>query len=215
MYTVYVVEDDEIFRAWLAAILSAGPGMTVKEFDSGEAFLAAMGDLAPGAVLMDLRMPGMSGLQTFEAYRARRADFPTVVVSGDGDIHTAVQAMRVGAVNFLVKPFSQEDLFSAINECFERLIAQLRASDARSLHAARLEKLSQREGEVLRLMVQGYANRHIADALEVSVRTVETFRAKLMAKLNVSNLPEAISLACDAGFVDLAEVGTAFRKKTG
>ena len=215
MYTVYVVEDDDIFRAWLVAILSTGPGLTVKEFESGEAFLEGMSDLAPGAVLMDLRMPGLSGIETFERYRARRADFPTVVVSGDGDIHTAVQAMRTGAVNFLVKPFSQVDLFAAINECFERLVAQMRDSDARSMHAARLEKLSQREGEVLRLMVQGYANRHIADSLEVSVRTVETFRAKLMAKLNVSNLPEAISLACDAGFVDLADVGTAFRRKSG
>ncbi len=207
MINLYVIEDDDVFRMWFVAMLETLPGMAIREFVSGTAFVEALATLEPGVVIMDVRMPDLSGLEAFSYYKDRLAQFPTLVVSGAGDIPTAVTAMRLGASNFLVKPFQPDDLFAAVREC----IAMLEAAMARIETSSRIEALSDREAEILRLLVKGLANRHIAERLELSVRTVETYRAKVMAKLGASSLPEAISLACNAGFIEFAEVGAGMR----
>jgi two-component system response regulator FixJ len=208
MTNLYVIEDDDVFRMWFVAMLETLPGLAIRAFSSGAEFVQAMDMLEPGVVIMDLRMPDLSGLETFSLYRDRRTQFPTILVSGGGDIPTAVEAMRLGVSDFLVKPFEPTDLFAAVDQCIRKLDVAIAHKDTSS----RFANLSEREAAIFRLLVQGLANRHIAERLALSVRTVETYRAKLMAKLGVFSLPQAINLACNAGFIEFDEVGAAGSK---
>ncbi len=202
MRYLYVVDDDDIWRDWVSEATDFLPDIGVRGFESGEELLAELPTLAPGVTLIDLRMPGMSGLETLEAYRDVVTRFPTIVMSGAGDIESAVRAIRLGALDFLIKPCTQRILFEKIGAGFEALDRYMSSVEARSDQASRFAKLSEREREILRLLIEGRANRHIAEQLDLSVRTVEAYRGKAMAKLGVTSLPEAIRLAYEAGFVE-------------
>ena len=198
---VHVVDDDEAVRRSLAMLL-ASTGLTTKAYGSAEAVLVAareLDGLAMGCVVVDVRMPGMDGISLMEALRREGVTLPVVVVTGHGDIPLAVRAMRAGALDFIEKPYSEVRILDAVETALEavRVADQRRVLLAQA--QARVAGLSPREREVLAALVAGKANKVIGFELGISPRTVEVHRAKLMEKLRVRSLPEAVRIALAAG----------------
>ena len=181
--------------------LAVGPNLAVRAFKSGDDFLEQVEQLDGGIVLLDIHMPGASGFDVLRVLRDEEKAFATVVITGQGDIGMAVQAMKLGAVDFLEKPYSPEVLFEAIETCIARLDKQSSAADKQRAAKARVTALSDREMEVLLNLIDGCSNKQVAINLNVSARTIEVHRANLMAKLEVNNLPEAVRLAFSAGLI--------------
>lgn len=200
---VYLVDDDEAIRRSAGFMLKTS-GFLVRSFPSGVELLKDAKELEPGCILLDIRMPGMDGLQVQQALRDRGIGFPVIVMTGHGDVGVAVQAMKGGAVDFIEKPFEKAVLLSAMDEGFAR-IEQSGRSRARAEEArVRLQALTRREHDVLEGLVRGHPNKTIAYDLEISPRTVEIHRANLMSKLEVSSLSEALRIAFAAGLDDPA-----------
>jgi len=202
--TIYLVDDDE-------AILRAGgfmlrtSGFVVKTYVSGIDFLKEARDLSPGCILLDVRMPGMDGLEVQKELRARGISFPVIIMTGHGDVGVAVQAMKAGAIDFIEKPVEKSVLIDAVAECFKR-IEQTHYAETRLAEAQlRLEALSEREKEVLDGLARGFPNKTIAYDLGISPRTVEIHRANVMSKLGVRSLSEALRVAFAAGMGREAE----------
>jgi len=198
---VHVVDDDEAVRRSLSMLL-ASTGLTTKAYGSAEAVLVAareLDGLAMGCVVVDVRMPGMDGISLMEALRREGVTLPVVVVTGHGDIPLAVRAMRAGALDFIEKPYSEDRILDAVETALEavRVVDQRRVLLAQA--QARVAGLSPREREVLAALVAGKANKVIGFELGISPRTVEVHRAKLMEKLRVRSLPEAVRIALAAG----------------
>lgn len=195
---VYVVDDDRDVRRSISFMLGA-EGMVSHPFASGCDFLAGIDDLEPGCVLLDIRMPDTDGFQVMQALAARGSDWPVVVMTGHGEVAVAVRAMKLGAVDFLEKPFPEDALLSALSAAFrllgERVVAGARTADARSRVAA----LTTREREVLRNLLAGRSNKVIAQRLGLSLRTVEMHRGNMMDRLRATSLAEALTLAMLAG----------------
>ena len=191
---VHIVDDDSIVRRSTAVLLRT-QGCDVESYASGVVFLDAAASLRSGCVLLDIQMPELDGIAVLE--RLRRMDFscPVIVMTGHGDIGTAVTAMRKGAHNFIEKPFAQDTIIPALEEAF----ALLNKTDAQRLTAAtalsRLECLTGREQDILDGLVTGQTNKMIAIKLGISPRTVEIHRANMMEKLGVNTLPEALRIA--------------------
>jgi two-component system response regulator FixJ len=166
---------------------------------SGVSFLAELKNIDPGCILLDVRMPGMDGLEVQQVLRQRNVLFPVIVMTGHGDVGVAVQAMKAGAVDFIEKPFEKATLLGAIEEGFARMDQagrrHARAEEARS----RLSVLTSREMDVMNGLVRGHPNKTIAYDLDISPRTVEIHRANLMSKLDVSSLSDALRIAFAAG----------------
>jgi two-component system response regulator FixJ len=200
---VYVVDDDEAIRRSLNFMLRTS-GHKVELFDCGEAFLKTAAKLAPGCVLLDIRMPGMDGLEVQRAMADQGITLPVVIMTGHGDVGLAVRAMKSGAIDFIEKPFEKTTLMSALDQGFAKLgesdVRKLRAEEA----ATRLEVLTPRERDVLRGLVEGLPNKSIAYDLGISPRTVEIHRANLMTKLDVKSLSEALRIAFAAGLGEQA-----------
>lgn len=195
---VHVVDDEPPVRRSLALLLGA-EGYAVETYGSGETFLeAASGQLEFGCVLLDLRLPGLDGLAVQRVLRERRLAHPVILITAHGDVPIAVQAMKLGASDFIEKPFSGEDIVRAVAAALERGCAT--QADVREVSeaAARLATLSCREAEVLQGLVAGRQNKVIARDLGISPRTVEIHRKNLMEKLRVRSLPEAVRLALAA-----------------
>lgn len=205
--TVYLVDDDEGVRRSVSFSLRTS-NYLVKTFASGIALLREAGALAPGCILMDVRMPEMDGLEVQRRLKAQGITHPVVVMSAHGDIAMAVEAMRAGAVDFIEKPFEKAVLLGAIEAGIDRLEAAgrrlARAEEAR----ARLKVLTQREMDVMKGLVRGHPNKTIAYDLAISPRTVEIHRANLMHKLEVASLSEALRIAFAAGLGEDAEGST-------
>ena len=205
--TVYLVDDDEGVRRSVSFSLRTS-NYLVKTFASGIALLREAGALAPGCILMDVRMPEMDGLEVQRRLKAQGITHPVVVMSAHGDIAMAVEAMRAGAVDFIEKPFEKAVLLSVIEAGIDRLEAAgrrlARAEEAR----ARLKVLTQREMDVMKGLVRGHPNKTIAYDLAISPRTVEIHRANLMHKLEVASLSEALRIAFAAGLGEDAEGST-------
>jgi two-component system response regulator FixJ len=195
---VYVVDDDEAIRRSLSFMLRTS-GHKVELFTCGEEFLKAAQKLEPGCVLLDIRMPGMDGLEVQKAMADHGVSLPVIIMTGHGDVGLAVRAMKVGAIDFIEKPFEKATLMSALEQGFARLgehdVRKLRAQEA----ATRLEVLTPRERDVLKGLVEGLPNKSIAYDLGISPRTVEIHRANLMTKLEVKSLSEALRIAFAAG----------------
>jgi two-component system, LuxR family, response regulator FixJ len=191
---VHIVDDDDAVRRSVAFMLKHA-NYRVENHVSGVAFLKAAKNAERGAVLLDIRMPEIDGLQVQQAMIERGIDMPVVILTGHGDIGTAVQAMRAGAVNFIEKPYEKADLLDALDEAF----ARLERGREREMHATeaqvRLASLTGRERDVLNGLVQGYPNKTIAYDLGISPRTVEIYRANMMEKLRVRSLSEALRIA--------------------
>ena len=189
--TIYVVDDDEAMRDSMTWLLE-GEGYRVSCFDSGESYLAAWRDTMRGCIGLDVRMPEMSGLELQEKLDTLGSRLPIIFVTGHGDVPMAVGALQRGACDFIEKPFHNEDLLSRIERALE-LDSQIAARRQRD-HAIsnRLEQLTQREREVMQLVVAGKLNKQIADTLDISMKTVEAHRARVMEKMGVRTLAELV-----------------------
>ena len=189
--TIYVVDDDEAMRDSMTWLLE-GEGYVVACFDSAESFLKARRDDMRGCLILDVRMPEMSGLELHEKLDALGSELPVIFVTGHGDVPMAVSALQRGACDFIEKPFHNEDLLSRIVRALE-LDAQLSARRQRNgAISYRLDQLTQRESEVMKLVVAGKLNKQIADELNISMKTVEAHRARVMEKMGVRTLAELV-----------------------
>jgi FixJ family two-component response regulator len=186
---IHVVDDDDSLRSALQRLLSAA-GYRVRAYASAGEFLLDPPADAPGCLLLDLRMPGPSGLDLQEALARHDIGLPVIFLTGHGDLATGVRAMKAGAVDFLVKPVEREPLLGAVARALERDGAQRAARGADAELRARFAQLTAREREVFELVVAGRLNKQIAGALGVAERTVKAQRAQVMAKLGAANAAE-------------------------
>lgn len=197
-YSVYVVDDDRDVRRSLSFMLGASD-IRAHPFGSGQDFIDALPDLAPGCVLLDLRMPHIDGFHVMAELARCEVDWPVIVMTGHGEVPLAVRAMKLGAVDFIEKPFSEETLLACFDNAFtlleERREAGRRRRDARE----RVGQLTARETDVLRGLLAGDANKQLAARLGISLRTVEMHRGNMMERLGVDSLAEALRLALEAG----------------
>ena len=189
--TIHVVDDDQAMRDSMTWLLE-GEGYTVACYDSAARFLAVRNNRMRGCIVLDVRMPEMSGLELHEKLEALGSRLPIIFVTGHGDVPMAVSALQRGACDFIEKPFNTEDLLSRIRRALE-LDDQLSARQQRnSAIAHRLEQLTQREREVMQLVVAGKLNKQVADELDISMKTVEAHRARVMEKMGVRTLAELV-----------------------
>ena len=190
--SVYVVDDDPAIRRSLERLLDA-MGFRVVSYATPTAFLGAADDLAMGCVLLDLRMPEMDGFEVQARLLLINPDLPVIVMTAQGDVRTAVRAMKAGAVDFIEKPYSDDALVSAIESALKIGGAKGRAEDIAAA-ALLIDTLSHREREVLEALVGGQPNKVIAFSLGISVRTVEVHRSRMMDRLGVRQLGQAVRL---------------------
>jgi two-component system, LuxR family, response regulator FixJ len=197
---IHVVDDDAAIRDSLRILLESS-GLAVRTYPGARLFLAEAGE-GPGCVLTDVRMPDMDGLELQRHLNERGFRLPVIVMTGQGDIPIAVRAMKAGAVDFLEKPFTDEDLLGAVHralaESERREAIEQRAEEAHR----RLAALTAREREVLDLLVSGLSTKAIANALGASPRTIEVHRARVFEKLQARSLPELVRLTIAAGATD-------------
>lgn len=186
---IHIVDDDDSLRSALQRLLAA-TGYRVKAYASAGEFLLDPPADAPGCLLLDLRMPGPSGLDLQEALARHGIRLPVIFLSGHGDLATGVRAMKAGAVDFLSKPVEREPLLAAVARALELDAAQRAASGVDREIRARFAQLTAREREVFELVAAGRLNKQIADALGIAERTVKAQRAQVMAKLGAANAAE-------------------------
>lgn len=196
---VYVVDDDDELRISLVELIETRGRWKVRAFSSGEHFLDEVVDAQPGCVLLDLYLPGKSGLEILQELRTRAPLQQTVVLTGEGNVTVAVAAMRAGAFDFLEKPIGWAQLEQSIASALQRLqdedLQHRRIAEAK----ARVARLSAREQEVMTGLIEGLPNKLIAYRLGLSTRTVEVHRASLMEKMELNSLSEVLKCAFAAG----------------
>ena len=188
---IYIIDDDEALRDSLVWLLESS-GYRVQALESAERFLARYDENLTGCLVLDVRMPGMSGLELFEELGRRRCTLPVIFITGHGDVPMAVSALKKGAVDFIEKPFTDRDMLGLIEQCLasERENRGKRRQEADT--ARRLAQLTQREREVLDLIILGKLNKQIADVLGISIKTVEVHRARVMEKMGAHSLAELV-----------------------
>ena len=196
--TVFVVDDDQAMRNSLKWLIES-VGMQVKTYSSADDFLSDFYPGRAGCLLLDVRMPGMSGLELQALLAREDARLPVIIITGHGDIGMAVKAMKSGAVDFIEKPFHDEELLSSIRSALDFDEKERRNRSQRIQIAARMEELTPREHEVMEMVTEGLANKEIAAALGVSSKTVEAHRARVMDKMRASSLAELVRMALIAG----------------
>jgi RNA polymerase sigma factor (sigma-70 family) len=195
---VYVVDDDDAVRDSLQWLLEASK-YRVLGFESAEKFLAGHDPAAIAVAIIDVRMPGMSGLELQDELIARKVAYPIIFITGHGDVPMAVSTMKKGAVDFIEKPFDQ----SALKALVERMLGEARSraaeSENRRLSEALMAKLTAREQQVLERIVAGRLNKQIADDLGISIKTVEAHRANIMDKLNANTVADLMRTVLAGG----------------
>ena len=195
---VYVVDDDRDVRRSLSFMLGAS-AIRSHPFGSGEDFLDAVGDLQPGCILLDLRMPQVDGFHVMSELARRDIDWPVIVMTGHGEVPVAVRAMKLGAVDFIEKPFSEDALLSSFATATSLLSKRESAGKRRRDARDRVSQLTGREREILEGLLGGESNKQLAARLGISLRTVEMHRGNMMDRLEVASLAEALALALEAG----------------
>ena len=195
---VYVVDDDREVRSSISFMLAAA-NVPSRPFASGIDFLDDLANLPPGSILLDLRMPQMDGFELMAELQRRQVTWPVIVMTGHGEVSVAVRAMKLGAVDFLEKPFSEEALMSCFEHAFPLLEQREADSQKRRTAVDRIQLLTAREREVLQGLLAGGSNKLIAQDLGISLRTVEMHRGNMMDRLQVDTLAEAVALALQAG----------------
>jgi FixJ family two-component response regulator len=191
--TVFLVDDDASIRDALSLLLSL-KGMRAQVFASAEAFLETYQPDWRGCLLTDLRMPGMSGLDLNQSLRQRGVSLPVILLTAHGDVATARAALKSGAFDFLEKPVNDELLMDVLTHAVERDAQIHRATTQRSETLEKTGRLTQREREVLVLLSRGLQNREIAAELQISPRTVEVYKARMMEKLDCRSLADAVRM---------------------
>lgn len=192
--TIFIVDDDEAVRDSLRWLLEAN-GYRVKCFSSAEEFLQHYDPEQVGVLIVDVRMPGMSGLELQEALIARKSTLPMVFITGHGDVPMAVTTMKKGAMDFLEKPFNEADLRSIVARMTEQALEQASHAAEQRNHEAVLSRLTAREQQVLERIVAGRLNKQIAGDLNISIKTVEAHRANIMEKLEVTTVADLMKIA--------------------
>jgi two-component system, LuxR family, response regulator FixJ len=197
---VHVIDDDEAVRQSLAFLLSTA-GIDVQTYDCAAAFLDVAPQLNAGCIITDVRMPGLSGIDLLRRLRELRLAVPVIVITGHGDVPLAVEAMKIGAIDFLEKPFDDEVLLASVRSALNALDRDRKRQAERSDIAGRLSGLSNRERDVLEGLVAGHANKQIAYDLGISPRTIEIYRANLMTKMQAASLSDLVRMALIAGIL--------------
>lgn len=194
--TVYVVDDDDAIRDSLRWLLEAND-YKVELYDSGESFIAKYDPNAIAVLVLDVRMPGMSGLEVQEHLLARKADLPIIFITGHGDVPMAVRTLKKGAVDFIEKPFQQAALKAQVEHMLNEARERRMKNERQSLNEALLAKLTPREQQVLERIVAGRLNKQIADDLGISIKTVEAHRASIMDKTNSGTVADLMRVVMD------------------
>jgi len=196
--TVFVVDDDSSTRELLAWLMKK-EGLAAKVFPDARSFLAAYSPDEPGCLVLDLNLPGMNGLDLQKYLNENGVSLPVIFLSGGADVPKAVRAVREGAIDFVEKPFDYKRVVALVRECIERDARSRSGQQHRRRCAERLAQLTQREREVLDLVVSGRTNKEIAEGLAISIKTVEAHRAHLMEKLGVGSVAELVQTVVAAG----------------
>ena len=198
--TVYVIDDDEAARNSLAFLLKAAK-LEVKTFESAAAFLEVASDIKSGCVITDVRMPEITGTDLLRRLKDLKIALPVIVITGHGDVPLAVEAMKLGAMDFLEKPFDDEALLASVGAALKRDQSDSQRQSEREDIEKRLAALSNRERDVLDGLVAGHANKQIAFDLGISPRTVEIYRANLMTKMQAGSLSDLVRMALITGIL--------------
>jgi two-component system response regulator FixJ len=199
--TVHVVEDDETLRAALSWLFESA-GHSVAAHPSAESFLVQYDPQQPGCLVLDIRLPGMSGIELQDVLRRRAITLPIIFLTGYADVPIAVKAVKQGAVEFIEKPFNNQVLLKKIENAL-KLDTDQRREQARKLSAAaRLQTLTPREREIMQYIIAGKMNKTMAHELCISIKTVEAHRSKVMQKMGVDSVAELVQLALESGLRD-------------
>jgi two-component system response regulator FixJ len=201
--SVHVIDDDEAVRESLGFLLRTAK-FDVHTYDSAVAFLSALPDAGAGCIITDVRMPEMSGIDLLRRLKELGVNTPVIVITGHGDVPLAVEAMKIGAVDFLEKPFDDDALLTSVRAALGRAEQERHRDSERSEMQERLATLSAREREVLDGLVAGLPNKTIAYDLGISPRTVEIYRANVMTKMKAASLSELVRMALIAGMLNEA-----------
>ncbi len=195
---VHVIDDDDALRDSLSFLLGAAR-LNVKTYESAEAFLLALPNVTSGCIITDVRMPDMSGVDLLRKLNELDVALPVIVMTGHGDVQLAVEAMKIGAADFIEKPFDDEVLLSAVRTALARWDDRSKEVSERNSYIEKLQTLSTREREVLEGLIAGKPNKVIAFDLGISPRTVEIYRANVMTKTGANSLSELVRMTMLAG----------------
>ena len=198
---VYVIDDDEAMRDSLNFLLDAA-GFKVTLFETALSFLEALPGLDFGCVVSDIRMPGLDGIELLKRMKAGNSTFPIVIMTGHGDVPLAVEAMKLGAVDFLEKPFDDDRLIGMIEAAIRQAEPAAKGEAVTLDIASRIATLSPRERQVMDGLIAGLSNKLIARDYDISPRTIEVYRANVMTKMQASSLSELVRLAMRAGILN-------------
>lgn len=198
---IYVIDDDDAVRQSLEFLLKTA-GMTVRGFEHAKAFLDILPQVQHGCVITDVRMPGMSGIDLLSRLKDSNPNLPVVVITGHGDISLAVEAMKIGAIDFLEKPFDDDHLIAAVRAALNRDAGVVKRKAELGEITEKLAALSNRERQVLDGLVAGKANKSIAFDLGISPRTVEIYRANVMTKMAANSLSDLVRMAMLADIME-------------
>jgi two-component system response regulator FixJ len=194
---IYAIDDDDAVRQSLEFLLKSA-GIKTRSFDSAKAFLDVLAEVEGGCVITDVRMPDMSGIELLRRLQTSRPELPVIVITGHGDVSLAVEAMKIGAFDFLEKPFDDEVLIAAVRAALQRDADMAKRKAEVGVIQQKLAGLSTREHQVLEGLVAGKANKMIAFDLGISPRTVEIYRANVMTKLEANSLSDLVRMAMAA-----------------
>jgi two-component system response regulator FixJ len=198
---VYVIDDDEAMRDSLNFLLDSAD-FQVTLFETAIKFLDTLPSLEFGCVVSDVRMPGLDGIELLKRMKAGHSSFPIVIMTGHGDVPLAVEAMKLGAVDFLEKPFEDDRLIGMIEAAIRQTEPALKSQAVTQDIAARIATLSPRERQVMDGLIAGLSNKLIARDYDISPRTIEVYRANVMTKMQANSLSELVRLALRAGLLN-------------
>ncbi len=198
--TVFIVDDDAAIRSSLVYLIES-VNLNVKTYDSAQAFLDNYQQKQRGCVLIDVRMSGMSGLELQQHLKQQQIMIPVIIITGHGDVPMAVKAMKAGAIDFIEKPFNDQVILDCINKAIEVDKQQQQQWAKKNRVLAKFKKITKREREVMVMVVQGKSNKTIAATMNVSAKTVEAHRAKVMDKMEAHSLPELVQMAILTGIL--------------
>ncbi|MDP1582652.1 MAG: response regulator FixJ [Bradyrhizobium sp.] len=198
---IYVIDDDEAMRDSLNFLLDSA-GFHVTLFESAQNFLDRLAGLEFGCVVSDVRMPGIDGIEMLKRMKASQSTFPILIMTGHGDVPLAVEAMKLGAVDFLEKPFEDDRLIGMIEAAIRQAEPAAKSETITHEIAARVATLSPRERQVMDGLIAGLSNKLIARDYDISPRTIEVYRANVMTKMQANSLSELVRLAMRAGLLN-------------